>query len=75
VPALLIVRAAGFRPYPIACGSRRRSDETRCAPAHFEPGRLIAVTGDAVCKATDKTYRLDTAAARAFLDDFVALPS
>jgi secreted trypsin-like serine protease len=35
----------------------------------------ITVTGDAVCKATDKTYRLDTAAARAFLDDFVSLPS
>ena len=34
----------------------------------------ITVTGDAVCKATDKTYRLDTPAARAFLDDFVALP-
>jgi secreted trypsin-like serine protease len=34
----------------------------------------ITVTGDAVCKATDKTYRLDTAAARAFLDDFVAVP-
>jgi hypothetical protein len=34
----------------------------------------ITVTGDAVCKATDKTYRLDTASARAFLDDFVALP-
>jgi hypothetical protein len=34
----------------------------------------ITVTGDAVCKATDKTYRLDTAAARAFLDDFVTVP-
>lgn len=34
----------------------------------------ITVTGDAVCKATDKTYRLDTPAARAFLDDFVTLP-
>jgi secreted trypsin-like serine protease len=34
----------------------------------------ITVVGDAVCKATDKTYRLDTAAGRAFLDDFVTLP-
>ena len=34
----------------------------------------ITITGDAMCRATDKTYRLDTAAARAFLDDFVALP-
>jgi secreted trypsin-like serine protease len=30
----------------------------------------ITVTGDAVCKATDKTYRVDTASARDFLDDF-----
>ena len=34
----------------------------------------ITVTGDAMCRATDKTYRLDTASARAFLDDFVTLP-
>jgi secreted trypsin-like serine protease len=34
----------------------------------------LTVTGDAVCKATDKTYRLDTAGARAFLDDFVSVP-
>jgi secreted trypsin-like serine protease len=34
----------------------------------------ITVTGDAVCKATDKTYRVDTPSARAFLDDFVDLP-
>jgi hypothetical protein len=27
-----------------------------------------------MCRATDKTYRLDTVAARAFLDDFVTLP-
>jgi hypothetical protein len=32
------------------------------------------ITGDAMCRATDKTYRLDTASARAFLDDFVVLP-
>jgi secreted trypsin-like serine protease len=34
----------------------------------------ITVTGDAVCKSTDKTYRLDTSAARGFLGDFVDLP-
>lgn len=34
----------------------------------------ITVTGDAPCRATDVTYRLDTASAREFLDDFVALP-
>ncbi len=34
----------------------------------------ITVTGDAMCRATDTTYRLDTASARAFLDDHVQLP-
>lgn len=34
----------------------------------------ITITGDAPCRATDVTYRTDTASARAFLDDFVALP-
>jgi secreted trypsin-like serine protease len=34
----------------------------------------LTVTGDAVCVATDKTYRVDTAPAREFLDEFVALP-
>jgi secreted trypsin-like serine protease len=34
----------------------------------------ITITGDAMCRATDKTYRLDTASARDFLDDFVVLP-
>ena len=34
----------------------------------------ITITGDAMCRATDKTYRLDTASARDFLDDFVTLP-
>ena len=34
----------------------------------------ITITGDAMCRATDTTYRLDTASARAFLDDFVTLP-
>jgi secreted trypsin-like serine protease len=34
----------------------------------------LTVTGDAVCKAADKTYRLDTASARDFLADWVALP-
>lgn len=34
----------------------------------------ITVGGDAVCKATDQTYRIDTASARGFLADFVPLP-
>ena len=34
----------------------------------------ITITGDAVCRATNVDYRLDTASARAFLDDFVELP-
>jgi hypothetical protein len=34
----------------------------------------VTVTGDANCKATDKTYRVDTEAARNFLKDYVTLP-
>ena len=34
----------------------------------------VTVTGDAVCKATDKTYRVDTEAALNFLSGFVSLP-
>ncbi|MDQ3238552.1 MAG: S1 family peptidase [Actinomycetota bacterium] len=34
----------------------------------------ITITGDAVCRSTNVTYRLDTASARDFLDDYVALP-
>jgi hypothetical protein len=34
----------------------------------------ITVTGDAFCKATDKTYRMDTESARSFLANFVTLP-
>lgn len=34
----------------------------------------VTVTGDAQCKAVDKTYRVDTVAAREFLSDFVELP-
>jgi secreted trypsin-like serine protease len=34
----------------------------------------VTVTGDANCKATDKTYRVDTEAARQFLGQFVTLP-
>lgn len=34
----------------------------------------LTVTGDAVCRATDVTYRLDTASARLFLAQFVELP-
>ena len=32
------------------------------------------VTGDNACRSTNVVYRLDTAAARSFLDDFVVLP-
>ena len=43
---------------------------------HFHRGVLVSITilGDSVCRATDKTYRVDSASARAFLDDFVDLP-
>jgi secreted trypsin-like serine protease len=34
----------------------------------------LTVTGDAPCKATDKTYRVDTEAAQEFLSQFVELP-
>ena len=34
----------------------------------------VTVTGDMNCKATDKTYRVDTEAAREFLAEFVTLP-
>ena len=34
----------------------------------------LTVTGDAQCRATNVTYRLDTAAARTFLEQFVELP-
>ena len=34
----------------------------------------ITVTGDAPCKATDKTYRMDTESARSFLANYVDLP-
>ena len=34
----------------------------------------VTVTGDAPCKATDKTYRMDTESARSFLSNFVDLP-
>ncbi|MEA2190574.1 MAG: hypothetical protein QOI73_695 [Solirubrobacteraceae bacterium] len=34
----------------------------------------ITITGDAVCRATNVTYRLDTPSARAFLAQYVALP-
>jgi V8-like Glu-specific endopeptidase len=34
----------------------------------------IVITGDAVCRATDKDYRLDTQSAREFLSQFVRLP-
>ena len=34
----------------------------------------ITITGDAVCRATNVTYRLDTESARAFLGQYVTLP-
>ena len=34
----------------------------------------LTVTGDSACRATDKTYRLDTASARSFIGRFVTLP-
>jgi V8-like Glu-specific endopeptidase len=34
----------------------------------------ITITGDAVCRATNVTYRLDTDSARTFLSQYVALP-
>jgi hypothetical protein len=34
----------------------------------------LTVTGDAWCRATDVTYRLDTDSARAYLSQFVELP-
>lgn len=34
----------------------------------------LTVTGDAVCKSTDTTYRIDTPSARDFLGNYVALP-
>ena len=34
----------------------------------------LTVTGDAVCKATDVTFRLDTPEAREFLSEFITLP-
>jgi hypothetical protein len=34
----------------------------------------VTVTGDRFCRATDVTYRTDTASARDFLEEFVTLP-
>lgn len=34
----------------------------------------VTVSGDAVCKATDKDYRVDTVSARSFLGKYVTLP-
>jgi secreted trypsin-like serine protease len=43
---------------------------------HFLDGTVVSitVTGDAWCRATDLTYRLDTASAREFLGGYVAVP-
>jgi hypothetical protein len=35
----------------------------------------LTVTGDAMCRATDKTYRLDTVAAQEFLSRFGLVPA
>lgn len=48
-----------------------------CLGAGATETNIIAgttITGDRFCKATNVTYRLDTASARAFLGQFVALP-
>ena len=34
----------------------------------------VTVTGDSICVATDKDYRVDTESARSFLGRFVTLP-
>jgi secreted trypsin-like serine protease len=34
----------------------------------------ITITGDAVCRATNVTYRIDTESARGFLAPYVTLP-
>jgi secreted trypsin-like serine protease len=34
----------------------------------------VTITGDTACRATDKTYRLDTPSARSFLGQYVSLP-
>ncbi len=43
---------------------------------HFLGDVVVSITvgGDSPCKATDKTYRLDTGSARQFLGQFVRLP-
>jgi secreted trypsin-like serine protease len=42
----------------------------------FDGQTLVAVTssGDAACAGMSTSYRIDTPAARAFLDDFITLP-
>ena len=48
------------------------------SPKFFDGNTNLIVatvtTGDAVCRATSKDYRLDTSTARAFLGQFVSLP-
>jgi hypothetical protein len=42
-----------------------------------DPDDIVAaltITGDAMCRATNVTYRLDTPSARAFLGQYVTLP-
>jgi len=48
------------------------------SPKFFDGNTNLVVatvtTGDAVCRATSKDYRLDTSTARTFLEQFVTLP-
>jgi hypothetical protein len=43
-------------------------------PSTGNGGTCYGDSGDAWCRASDKTYRVDTPAARDFLNDYVALP-
>ncbi len=43
-------------------------------PAETDVIAGITITGDAFCKSTNVTYRLDIPSARAFLNDYVTLP-
>ena len=47
--------------------------ESACFPSASQLA-ATTITGDALCKATNVTYRLDTEAARSFLRAFVILP-
>jgi secreted trypsin-like serine protease len=63
-------------------GNPSRGDGGTCygdsgGPNFLGTSNVIAsttITGDAVCRSTNVTYRLDTESARAFLGQYVALP-